>query len=407
MKTCYEAGTLRAYLDGELPAREISAITNHLADCAACDTQLAELRTLDEFVHQSFLAVAPADTAADVGVALASARTRMAKAPHTGAGSLRTRIAARGRRRSTLAAAIAAALLLALLVPSVRTLASSLLGIFQGQSLIFVSVPQSRIQQLQNLHVDANTLFLSKPTEVGNAPAPQQVSSPAQATPLLGFTPSVPSGFPSTPTATTYTVQGQTAYQLQVNVQTLRDVLRALGVTDVTIPDALGAQPISIVLPPSIQMQYEGDGYSVSLIEGTSPIVNLPPGVDLPQLGKAVLEVFGMSPSQADTLSKQIDWRSTIVFPFPLGTSGLQQVTVDGAQGVLLNTGTGGVLGGHSAQCEAPCPTSSGNQNQPNTGPDNAPHTLIYWQKGSHFYILDAQGDLGKTAALAIANSLA
>jgi hypothetical protein len=185
-------------------------------------------------------------------------------------------------------------------------------------------------------------------------------------------------------------------------------VLAVLGVTDVTIPDALGAQPISIVLPPSIMMQYEGKGYSLSLIEGTSPIVNLPPGVDLSQLGKAVLEVFGMSSSQAGTLSKQIDWHSTLVFPFPLGTNGLQQVTVAGAQGVLLDTGSGSsAYIGSSSSCQAPCPTPGGNQGQPSAGPGGGTHRLIYWQKGSRFYILDAQGTIGKTVALAIANTLA
>ncbi|HLZ25447.1 MAG TPA: hypothetical protein VKQ30_25270 [Ktedonobacterales bacterium] len=378
MKICYEAGTLRAYLDDELPAQEMSDITNHLTDCATCDSQLAELRELDGRVKQSFLAVANADTNPDISVAWARVRSKMAEAPARGARALQSPIIFHGRRRPTfVAAAIAAALLIVLLVPPVRTAADSLLQVFHGQSVIFVSVPQSRVQQLRNLHVDANTLFLSKPTEVGNTPAPQQVSTLAQATPLLGFTPSAPSGFPSAPTATTFTVQGQTTYQMQINVQTLRAVLTALGVTDVTIPDALGAQPISIVMPPTILMRYEGNGYSVSLIEGTSPIVNLPPGVELSQLGKAVLEVLGMSPSQADTLSKQIDWRSTIVFPFPLGTTGLQQVNVDGARGVMLDTGS-----------------------------NNGERTLIYWQKGSRFYILDAQGIIGKTLALAMANSL-
>ncbi|MGH2514881.1 MAG: anti-sigma factor family protein [Ktedonobacterales bacterium] len=407
MKTCYEAGTLRAYLDGELSAQEMPDLTDHLADCATCDAQLAELRALDERVQRSFLALVTTDADSASEVALARVRSHMTPSPSRGSHPLRSRNVVHGRRRPAFAAAaIAAALLIALLVPAVRTAADSLLQVFRGQSVIFVSVPQSRLQQLENLQVDANTMFLAKPTAVGNVPAPQQVSSLAQAGPLLGFTPNAPSGFPSAPTATTYTVQGQTAYQMRVNVQTLWAVLAVLGITDVTIPDALGAQPISVVMPPSIQMRYEGDGYSVSLIEGTSPIVNLPPGVDLSQLGKAVLEVFGMSSSQAATLSKQIDWNSTIVFPFPVGTNGLQQVTVNGTPGVLLNTGAGAGLDRHSSSCQAPCPTPGANQGQPNAGPDNAPHTLIYWQKGSRFYILDAQGNIGTTEALAIADSL-
>lgn len=413
MKACYEAGTLRAYLDDELTTQEMDAIADHLAACAACETQLAELRALNERVERSMLAVATLDAEPDVDAALARVRSRLANAPERSVGPLRLPIGGRNRRRSAYAAAVAAALLLTLLVPTVRTAADSLLQVFRGQSVIVVSVPQNRVQQIQHLNVDANSLFLSKPTEVGTAPAPQQVSSPAQATSLLGFAPSAPGGFPSTPTATTFTVQGQTAYQLQVNVQALRVILLQLGVTDVTIPDALGAHPISIVLPAAIQMQYQGSGYSVTLIEGTSPIVNLPPGVDLSLLGKAVLEVFGMSPAQAATLSKQIDWRSTIVFPFPLGTTRLQQVTIGGANGVMLNAGAGSNGDGsgliHSSACQAPCatPGSGGNQGQPNASASGGAHTLIYWQKGTRFYILDAQGSLSKPEALAIANTVA
>lgn len=413
MKACYEAGTLRAYLDGELPAHEMSAITDHRAECAECESRLADLRELDEGVQRTMLAVARTGANPDIGAALARVRSHMAPANaparDTHAPLLGAVSGGRRYRRPALAtAAVAAALLIALLVPAVRIAAGSLLQIFRGQSVIFVSVPQSRIQQLEQLHVDANTLFISKPTEVGSRPAPQQVSSLAQAAPLLGFTPSAPSGFPSTPTSVTYTVEGQTIYQMRINVQTVRSVLAALGVTDVTIPDALGAQPITIELPPTILMRYEGDGYSVSLIEGTSPIVTLPRGVDLTQLGKAALEVFGMSSAQAATLSKQIDWRSTIVFPFPLGTTGLQQVTVDGAHGVLLSAGPNSNTSlEHSASCKAPCATPNGSQGQPSTGPNNGAHTLIYWQKGSRFYIMDAQGIIGKTVALALANSLA
>lgn len=375
MTTHYDAGALRASLDGELPEAERAALADHLADCADCRARLAELRALAEDVSRPF----PADTDAtpDEAAAFARLRPRLDEAS-VHAGPSRASLLAPSRRPALAGLTVAAALLIVILTPGVRAAASQLLQVFRAQQVVYVSVPPSRIQQLQNLHVDANTLFLSKPAEVGTPVAPITVDSLAAAGAQLGFAPKVPTNFPSAPDTTTYTVMGRSAYQLRVNVATLRQLLATLGVTDVTIPDALGAQPINITLPAGVEQQYTGKDYSLTLIQGTSPTVSLPPGVDLAQLGKAALEVYGMSPQQADTLSKRIDWGSTLVFPFPLGASRIQQVSVDGAQGVLLNAG----------------------------GEDHNNY-LLYWQKGSHYYILNGQGGaIGDTEFLVIANSV-
>lgn len=377
MTTCYTSGALRAYLDGELPAEEAALVKEHVSACPSCEAQLDELRELDASFRGAFSGLS--DSAPDVDTAYAGLRSRLgAGTAATSSGGSHVPLPIRRRRPAIAVAAIAAALLIVILVPPVRTAADSVLSVFRGQKVVFISVPQDRTQQIQNLKVDPNTLFLSKPAEVGTAPAPRDVSSPAEAAPLLGFTPAVPTAFPSAPSSTTYSVQAQTSYSAQVNVQTLRTLLTSLGVTDVTIPDALGSRPISIVLPPSVEARYQGTNYSVTLIEGTSPVVNLPDGVDLSQLGRAVLEVYGMSPQDAATLSKKIDWRSTLVFPFPLGTSVLQQVNINGAQGVLLTYGSR----------------------------QSAFHTVIYWQQGSRFYILDGQGALSRDEVVGLAGSV-
>ena len=168
------------------------------------------------------------------------------------------------------------------------------------------------------------------------------------------------------------------AYQFQVNVHSLRQILAAFNITDVTIPDALGAQPISIVLPSAARLQYQGGDYQLSLIEGTTPSVTLPQGVDLAQLGKAALEVLGMPADQAGALSKRIDWRSTLIFPFPAGVSNIQQVSVNGVTGVMVTSGS-----------------------------RNGLENVLYWQKGDRFYVLEGQGgSIDTTTMLATANSV-
>ncbi|HEX9412384.1 MAG TPA: hypothetical protein VF916_02685 [Ktedonobacterales bacterium] len=376
MTSCYDAGTLRAYLDQELPSAEMTAIADHATSCAACQSEIAELTALDQHAAQAFHSLAQTMPAADV--ALARLRPQLASAPSREARVPRVALLAPNRRPVLAGMASAIALAIVLAIPGARAAADQLLHIFRAQSVIYVSVSPSRIQQLQHLQLDRSALFLSKPTEIGTPAAPQAVSTAHQAAALVGFAPQTPSTFTSPPSSTSYAVLGQSAYQVQVNAQTLRQALATLGVTDVTIPDALGAQPITVSLPAAFRATYQGKDYTLALVEGTSPTVSLPAGVDLQQLGRAALEVYGMNSQQAATLSKQINWASTLVFPFPLGTRRIEQVNINGAQGVFLNAST-----------------------------SSTQQYLVYWQRGAHFYILAGQGDaLAQSSILAIANSI-
>ena len=56
-----DEGTLHAYLDGELPAAERTALESHVAQCAACRANLAEERALIARAGQLLAAAQPAD----------------------------------------------------------------------------------------------------------------------------------------------------------------------------------------------------------------------------------------------------------------------------------------------------------------------------------------------------------
>jgi Putative zinc-finger len=403
MTTCIESGALRAYLDEELSAGDSQAVREHLATCAACQATRVELVTLDGAVraHLQMTAASGAGTP-DTEAALARLRTQLVLAPMPTGASRRSSAFARARR-PLFGGAVAAALLLAvLLVPSARAAAGQLLGIFRAQSVVFVQVSPGRLQQLENLRGNAGALFLSPPQQVGAAPTQQQVSTLAEAQALVPFTPQAPTTLPAQATSTTYTVQGQASYQVQVNVATLRQILAALGVTDVSIPDALGAQPITATLPPALEEQYQGADYRLQLIQGISPTVSLPAGVSLQQLGKAALEVYGLSPQQADSLSRHIDWASTLVFPFPTGTNTIEQVTVHGVPGILLDASAGS-----QTQSIGSMTQSSSSQQQVGSAPtQQQPHYLVYWQQGHRFFVLVAQGRIGAAGVLAVASSV-
>ena len=403
MITCYESGTLRAYLDDEVPGETKREIVEHLAGCFRCRDEIASLETLDHEIA-AHLSVTEA-TARSTDAALAEVLAKANRTPKPTVTPL-ARIP-RHRRRRMIGGALAAAILLALLfVPQVRVAADQLLSVFRAQNVAYVSVSPSRVQQLERLSTDGNALFISKPSVVGTPPSRQETTSLAQAAAWAGFTPQAVHSFgngpvsATAPTSTTYTVQGQAHYQFQVNVQTLRSILTTLGVTDVQIPDALGKQPVNISLPPAIMTQYTGQDYTLTLIQGESPTVDLPAGVDLTQLGRAALEVYGMSPQQAASLSGKIDWASTLVFPFPTGTSNLQQVDINGAQGVMLDASHAALPGERSASQGA-----NGSGQQPASQTNGAGYVL-YWQQGTHFYILSGSGAVGPTFMAAAASSV-
>jgi hypothetical protein len=234
---------------------------------------------------------------------------------------------------------------------------------------MFMPLDPERLQQLEDLDFDAQTLFVAEP-EIVNQPAPPRaVGSVAEAAPLVGFTPRQPTLFPAAPVATETRVYDHQVAQFQVNVESSRRLLELMGVDDVILPDALGAEPIVADLAPALETRYDGATYDLMLIQGTSPTVQLPDGVDLEQLGTAALRLLGMDPSQAAEVSRAVDWSSTFIFPFPANLDDVRQVTVGNASGLLV----GDTDGYH-----------------------------LYWQDGERFFIMHGRGmDDGEMLAAA------
>jgi hypothetical protein len=91
-----------------------------------------------------------------------------------------------------------------------------------------------------------------------------------------------------------------------------------------------------------------------------------------------------MEPGQADKLSREIDWSSTLVVPFPTGLDNIVHVQVGDADGLMVNAPnelTGSYSGGRA--------------------------TFIYWQKGDRFFVLEGSGaDITPDKVLVVAKSV-
>lgn len=277
-------------------------------------------------------------------------------------------------RRGLIAAVAVVALLSLLALPPVRTAASGLLQIFRVQKVVFVPISRDRMQQLDQLDFDKSSLFVGEP-RVLNAPAePRAVSTSVEAAALVGFNVAQPSALPAPATTTKVMVQDRQTVEAQVNVQGARELLQLMGITDISLPDALGSAPIHADVAPTVLSSYSGPGYEVKLIQGRSPNVTLPPGVDLAQLGKAALRLLGLTTAQAEAMSSQIDWSSTLLFPIPTDVSQLSQITINGNTGMLVNSGRN--------------------------------ESMVYWQQGDRFFVLQTSGRISEDQLLVLAESV-
>jgi hypothetical protein len=163
--------------------------------------------------------------------------------------------------------------------------------------------------------------------------------------------------------------------QFIVNVESARQFFSLLNI-DVTLPDALGAEPIVADVPPFVATTYAGSDYELTLYQGVSPSVALPDGVDLAQLGVAGLQLLGMSQEAAATLGSQIDWSSTLIFPFPSNIENFREVQIGDTRGMLV------------------------------AGGERGRHWQLYWQKGDRFFVLEGSGRIGDSEFLAVAASI-
>jgi len=373
---CNDHGLLRTYLDDALPPQQRSEVAAHLADCSSCQAVLAGLRA--NTVQVRTLLGSPA-TMPDPAATFQRLKNRIdpLQPDSFRRNTMQTSGRSRARRSWIVAAGAAMALISLLLFPPVRAAADRLLQVFRVRSVVFFPIDPARIQQLQQLDVDMPALFASAPTVINEPAPPREVSSTGEASQAVGFPVHEPADLPGTTSETTIKVIDRTAFSFQVNVDAMRQVLAITGIEDVTIPDELGEEQITVDVAAWASQRYDGSDWEIELYQGRSPDVTLPDGVDLAALGRTGLRVLGMDEAQADAVSRQIDWTSTLVVPIPPDIQDVRSVTINNSEGLLVGS------------------TEQGGQ-----------HWMLYWQDDDHFYILQAEGAVTDQQVIAAARSM-
>jgi hypothetical protein len=326
-------GTLQAYLDGELVEEVHEQVRHHLAQCDRCGERLAMLSEEDRWVEERIASTAPGRQAAPRPQHVL---TKIYQERDGGSETMFERLTRRQRR--ALVGVLAAIIVVgALSLAPVRAWASEFLGIFRVERFVVATVDVDRFEELDEILSEEDFMgdfeVLQEPSE------PIEVATLEEATGHIGFQPrTLTAGSLGEPSIE---VVEQGAVRVTPDVEAIRMIFTAMELDPELIPDNVDGQPFTITLPAGVLQTWEQDeGHPpIGLLQFTSPEVDVPNDVDVAALGEAMLQLFGMTPEEAERMSQTIDWTTTMVLPIPEGLVRVQEINIDGTTGLLFVSG--------------------------------------------------------------------
>lgn len=346
---CLPDELLRAWIDHELSDGERANVDRHLDACARCRERLGHLeRAAREAAHTLSALGDGAKNFTPSAEALAHLRARLGEDAEAGRENRVRALFARHPAPAWATAAIAALVVVMITLAPARSAAQRVLAMLRIQKVTVVPVDfpaapnHDTMQRVRQLIASRVTVTLS--------PGKAQIEpDAASASKFAGFHVRTLSGVQGAPEIS---VLGRQAYVMTLDRARLQEILSDLGRPDLRIPASVNGQTVAVHIPKAAFIRYGnctfhhhdasqtaapgGSTGCVAVAEVPSPIVSVPPGLDIDQLAQVALEATGMSQSEAAAFCQTVDWKSTLVIPIPENASSYQQVTVDGAEGTLI-----------------------------------------------------------------------
>jgi hypothetical protein len=279
-------------------------------------------------------------------------------------------------------AALIVLIALTLTIPPARTLAGDLLQLFRVQKIAFTPVSTEALpdeETLEALAPEIERMF--EDTLTITVDGKQQEVTESSVRSLAPF----PVRLPAVKEEGRYEWTPPVHISMQVDLPRWRALLAELGYQDINLPSALDGETVEAHLQGMLSAAYgqcdEQSGATpdcTTFVQMASPSATVPDGLDVDQLGRIYLELLGMPAEEAGRLSRQIDWTTTLVLPFPHHVNlTYETAPVDGVEGTLI----------HSESSYRP-----------------AAEYLLTWVKGDVVYAVIGKGD--HTEALELADSL-
>ena len=384
-------GQLRAYLDHALAESECVGVDDHLTLCAECRARRAEIAQRVERVSAHFAALASSTHSVSPQVALARFKSQRERKEIP----LMQKMFGPKYRLAWALIGLVALGAVSMTFPPVRAWAESVLAQFRVSKISVVSIDPTRFNELSGgtqLSQQISQLLSDSMTVTKKPGDPRPAANAAEANKLAGFAVRLPTNRSDAPQLS---VQDGAAFQLIVNRARAQAMLNDAGASNLILPASIDGALIKVSIPAAITAGYgqcpklTKDALEASandssartmlncivLTEIPSPTIDAPPDLDIAQLAELGLQFTGMTKEQARAYAQTVDWTSTLVVPIPRNAAQYKPITVDGANGYLI---------------QRPL--------------DDHPQYAIIWVKQGIIYALSGFGDA--TTALGMANSL-
>jgi hypothetical protein len=367
--SCIHDEILRAHLDGELPASELGGVGEHLAACAGCRARFEKLR-VEALRTENWLAIlAPAadNFPINPGEAYLQFRNSVGTVDEPTASWI-TRLFAPRWRPAWGFAALAMTVAILVSVNPVRMWAQQVLAMLRVQKIQVVTIdpatlmsssePDARPYKLVNQFIADNVVVTMDPGQ------PDIVSDVTQAAELTGHPIRI---IGSLAAPMSVQVNGEAAFQMTIDRDRIAALLDEVGRSDIQIPESANGALVAVHIPKTVLSSYGDcpvrqkspgsnpqsraeamaarrmerlasakDTNCTYLIQAQSPMVSVPPNLDMAGIAEAALELVGMSPAEARSFCQTVDWSSTLVVPIPSNSSSYETVAVDGVEGTLI-----------------------------------------------------------------------
>jgi hypothetical protein len=252
----------------------------------------------------------------------------------------------RALRRLLLAAApVAAAVLALVLFPEVRAGAQAFLELLRVRNFVAVNVAPVRVRALHRDGVDPLTL-VGTHVETSPPEPPRSFDTPAAAFLAAGYVSHEPTYLPEGIVSDSVVVLGAHEGELVIEAHKLNELLRTLGIQDVSLPPAVDGAHVTVRAPRAVALRYANGGLQALFVQAPHPEISLPAGLDRARLAEIALRVVGMEPGEARRFADRIDWNSTVLVPVPMGECTFREVEVNGRKALMIEAVEGDSPGG-------------------------------------------------------------
>ncbi len=348
---CISDGALRAYMDHELSTRDSDELKRHLFSCSTCRTRLNAIQSRAGTVSSQLTALSTQEEDVDRGLAYSHFCEKYERREYN---AWPKRVFGRWRRPVWGGLAAACALIAILNFAPGRSWAQKILSMLRVQKVAVVPLDLSAVTSPDGDHgrekllaqlISDNVVVTMKPGE------PTSVTTVQAASEMAGFKVRTLDGLGP---QQRISVSNEGAFHMTLDRDRIQAVLDQAGRPDIQIPASVDGSTIAVHIPKLVDERYgncaiaqarsglgpspaEPDGQScIDFVQVPSPIVSVPPALNITALAEAGLQLAGMSAAEAQAFCKTVDWSSTLVIPVPQNDSSYRTIPVDGVNGTLI-----------------------------------------------------------------------